>query len=190
MNPGKNDNVYIGKANGSRVYEQNRYLLWSIRDILEILNGNSLNEESTFVSTFDTELSFSLFYCFLKMHKQYIYNSKIPHNLCLYEICENTSLLEKGPDNGSKRVEIPTDPRDIAERYSCDDEAKACMLGNCDACQSYGLSETDFSTESNVSPNCDTHSDSDTGSDVTIKFYHLHKSESGYLSKMQMTLDV
>ena len=61
MNPGKNDNVYIGKANHSRVYEQNRYLLWPIRDILEIFNGNSLNEESAFVSAFDNELPFSLF---------------------------------------------------------------------------------------------------------------------------------
>ena len=135
MNPGKNDNVYIGKTNGSRVFEQKRYLLWPIRDILEILNGNSLSEESTFVSTFDTELSFSLFYRFLKMHKQYIYNSKIAHNSCLCEIYENTSLFGKGLDNGSKRVEIPTDPHGVVERYSCDDEAKDCMLGNCDACQ-------------------------------------------------------
>ena len=70
----------------------------------------------------------------------------------------------------AKRVQIPTDPRGIVEWYSCDDQAKDCMLGNCDACQSHGLSETDFITESNVSSNCD--SDSDTGSDVTIKFYH------------------
>ena len=156
----KKDNVYIGKTNGSLVYEQKRYLLSPIRDILEILNRNSLSEESTFVSTFDTELSFSLFYRFLKVHKQYIYNSKIPHNTCLCEICENASFLGKGLDNGSKRVQIPTDPRGIVERYSCDDEAKDCMLGNSDAFQSHGLSETDFLTESNVSSNSD--SDSDT----------------------------
>ena len=99
-------------------------------------------------------------------------------------------MLGKGLDNGSKIVEIPTDPCGIAERYSCDDEAKDCMLGNCNASQLHGLSETDFITESNVSSNCDSDSDSDTGSDVTIKFYHWHKSESGYLSKMQMTLDM
>ena len=72
MNPGKNDNVYIGKTSGSRVYEQKRYLLWPIQDVLEILNGNNLSEESTFVSTFDIELSFLLIYRFLKMHKQYL----------------------------------------------------------------------------------------------------------------------
>ena len=27
-------------------------------------------------------------------------------------------------------------------------------------------------------------------SNVTMKFYHWHKNESGYLSKMQVTLDV
>ena len=92
----------------------------------------------------------------------------------------------------AKRVQIPTDTRGIAEWYSCDDQAKDCMLGNCHACQSHGLSETDFITESNLSSNsdCDSDSDSDTGSDVIIKFYHWHKSESGYLSKMQMTLDM
>ena len=70
------------------------------------------------------------------MHKQYIFNSKIPHNSCFCEIYENASLLGKVLDNGSKRVQIPTYPRGIVETYSCDDEAKDCMLGNCDACQS------------------------------------------------------
>ena len=116
------------------------------------------------------------------------YNSKIPHNSSLCGICENASFLVKGLDNGSKRVQIPTDPRGIAERYSCHDEAKDCTLGNCNACQSHGLSETDFITESSVSSNSD--SDSDTGSDVTIKFYHWHKSESGHFSKMEMILDM
>ena len=55
------------------------------------------------------------------------------------------------------------------------------MLGNCDACQPHGLSEIDFITESNLSSNSDSDSDSDTESDVTIKFYHWHKNESGYL---------
>ena len=55
----------------------------------------------------------------------------------------------------AKGVQIPTDPRGIVEWYSCDDQAKDCILGNCDACQSHGLSETDFITESNLSSNSD-----------------------------------
>ena len=86
------------------------------------------------------------------------------------DICENASFSGMGLENGSKRVQILADPRDIVETYSCDDAAKDCMLGNCNACQSHGLSQTDFIPESNLSPNSD--SDSDTGSDVTIKFYH------------------
>ena len=78
-NPGKKDNTHIWKTNGSRVYGQKQYLLWQIRDILEILERNILCKESTFVFTFDTDLSFLSFYCFLKMHKQYIFNSKTTH---------------------------------------------------------------------------------------------------------------
>ena len=123
------------------------------------------------------------------MHKRYTFNNKIPHYLCLYEICvRNVSFLFKEPENVSKRVQIPTDPSDIVETYSCNDVVKGCMLGNCNACQSHGLSETDFIPERNVSS--DSNSDSDTRSDVTIKFYHRHKSENGCLWKMQMTFDM
>ena len=72
------------KTIGSRLYGQNQYLLWPIRDILERLNRNMLCKESTFVFTFDTDFLFLPFYCFLKMHKQYLFNSKVTHysNLC------------------------------------------------------------------------------------------------------------
>ena len=62
----------------------------------------------------------------------------------MFEICENAYLLGKRLENGSKRVQKPTDSRGIFGKYSCDNAAKDCMLGNCDACQSHGLSETDF----------------------------------------------
>ena len=35
-NPGRKDNVYIGKIDGERCYEQNRYLLWKLDNALEI----------------------------------------------------------------------------------------------------------------------------------------------------------
>ena len=66
MKKKKNDNVYIEKTNGFRVYEQKRYLLRLIRDILKKLNGNNFIEESEFVLTFDTELSFPLFLLLLE----------------------------------------------------------------------------------------------------------------------------
>ena len=39
MNPGRKDNVYVGKINGERAYVQKRFLLWTIRDIVDIANG-------------------------------------------------------------------------------------------------------------------------------------------------------
>ena len=47
--------------------------------------------------------------------------------LHLCEICENASFFGKELENGSKRVQIPTDPRSIVETYSCDDAVKHCI---------------------------------------------------------------
>ena len=106
MNPGKKDHVYVGKHNGVKKYEQKRYLLWPLRDLLEILHGNDNEDtDTTYSDLFDEKLSFSLFYRFLKEYKQYIHNNHIPHNTCLYEICENAVLLAKGISNACKPVE-------------------------------------------------------------------------------------
>ena len=64
--------------------------------------------------------------------------------LHLCKICENASFFGKGLENGNKRVQIPTDPRSIVETYSCYDAVKHCMLGNSNAFQSHGQSETDL----------------------------------------------
>ena len=42
INPGKKDHVYVGKKDGVSQYTQKQYLLWTLRDILEILNGNEI----------------------------------------------------------------------------------------------------------------------------------------------------
>ena len=141
INPGKKDNVYIGKVDGERRYEQKRYLLWPMRDILKILNMS--NAEESQAQTFDHKLSFRMLHPFLNEHKQYIYNKRIPHSTCFCEICENTVLLSKGiarafPSN------ITTNPHTIAEHYSCDSDAAECMLGQCDECNDHGLKPEDF----------------------------------------------
>ena len=38
MNPRKKDHVYVGRSNSERKYEQKRYLLWPLGDLLNILN--------------------------------------------------------------------------------------------------------------------------------------------------------
>ena len=57
-NPGRKDNVYIGKIDGERYYVQKRYLLWNLRDALEILN---IQKES-FKDKFGEPLTFTKFY--------------------------------------------------------------------------------------------------------------------------------
>ena len=75
-NPGKKDQRYIGKENGKSKFVPIRYLLWTIRDLLEILNGCSL-------------------YKFLKQHEEFVFNKDIPQASCLREICENLTFLAK-----------------------------------------------------------------------------------------------
>ena len=55
MNPGKKDNVYVGKVDGKRRYEPKRYLLWLMRDILNILNMP--DPEVSYVQAFEDKLS-------------------------------------------------------------------------------------------------------------------------------------
>ena len=40
-NPGRAGNVYIGKIDGERQYLPRQYLLWSLKDLDDILNGTS-----------------------------------------------------------------------------------------------------------------------------------------------------
>ena len=74
-----------------KVDKQKRYLLWPMRDILNILNMSGAEE--SYVQVFEDKLSFTMFHRFLNEHKQYIYNKRIPHNTCLCKICENIVLL-------------------------------------------------------------------------------------------------
>ena len=47
---------------------------------------NKKAEIDSFVLKFEKKLTFSLFYDFLKRHKEYVYNTKIPHSSCSCEI--------------------------------------------------------------------------------------------------------
>ena len=58
MNPDKKDNVYVRKADGERRYEQKQYLLWPMRDIINILNMS--DAEESYVQAFNDKLSFRM----------------------------------------------------------------------------------------------------------------------------------
>ena len=40
-NPGWTNNVYVGKVNGEWQYLLRQYLLWLLRDLLEVVNGKN-----------------------------------------------------------------------------------------------------------------------------------------------------
>ena len=88
-NAGRKDNVYIGKTDGEWCYVQKRYLLWNLRDALEILNG----QKGIFKEKFGEPLTFLNFYQFIKKKKQFIFQRDIPDTSCLCEICENATLM-------------------------------------------------------------------------------------------------
>ena len=77
-NPGCQDNVYIGKVDGEQKHLPRQYLLWTLKDLLDIINGSELHS-SNFLSTFSEKLSFSQLYDFIKSHKQFVYNKNLPH---------------------------------------------------------------------------------------------------------------
>ena len=84
----------------------------------------------SFKIMFEEELSFTLFYKFIKEGKQYILNCNIPQNTCLYEICENTVLLPGGLTQTRKKS-IPCNFYAFVEEYSCNSNEKNCMLSIC-----------------------------------------------------------
>ena len=153
VNPGRKDHVYIGKKDRKRQYCQKRYLLWNLRDLLNILNGNevagSTTGVETFVGRFEKPLSFSLLYNFIRNHKQFIYNQNIPQGSCLCEVCENSCLLAKGINKCAK-ADLPTNPHDIVEENCCDFTNDDCILGSCQNCSiPKKFNEIDGETSSN-----------------------------------------
>ena len=143
-----------------------------------MLNGtDSDSDGETFVSKFDKMLTFSLFYKFIKAHKQYIYNNKIPQNTCLCEIGENTSLLGKGLNNAYKSKDDPFDQHSIIKKYSCDLELRECMLSLCDEWKHPGL------TMNEVDNGDDSNSDSETN---MVRYYQWKRGDDGYLTKMMV----
>ena len=145
-NPGKKDQRYIGKENGKSKFVPIRYLLWTIRDLLEILNGCSLviqSETDDFPKIFEKELTFRQLYKFLKQHKEFVFNKDIPQASCLCEICENLTFLAKSI---LSKVNIPieTNVYSLLEAFSCDSSSKECMYSTCEECCDTRLKITDF----------------------------------------------
>ena len=169
-NRGHADNVYIGKVDGERQYLPRQHLLWSLKDLHDILNETSVligQAPPNFQTTFSEKLTFSQLYDFIKNHKQYIYNKNIPHTSCLCDTCENSVLLAKGINSCKKMPDgIPETLHDIVDRYSCSYQ-RACMFNECSDCEDGKL--CDLAADDNWS---DSNSDSDSGANRNeVSFY-------------------
>ena len=149
-----------------------------------ILNRADDNDGETFQLKFDKVLTFSLFYKFIKSHKQYIFNKKIHQNTCLCEVCENTTLFGKRLNNACKSKDIPADPHAIVEHYSCNSKTKEFMMSSCIECKYHGLSIYDFRDEDDdvgdhEEENESSESDSDSEASDVVKYYQWNRGEDG-----------
>ena len=70
---------------------QQRYFLWALGDALGILN----NQEHGFHVNFEENVSFGIFYHFIKCKKQFAYQRDIPDISCLYEVWKNAAMMAK-----------------------------------------------------------------------------------------------
>ena len=163
INPGRQDNVYAGKVDGERKYLPRQYLLWTLKDLLDMINRNELHSFN-FVSTFMENLNFSQLYNFIRSHKQFDHNKNIPHTSCLCDPCDNIVLLAKGLNNYQRPTalaRLSETPHNIVEKYSCSSDDKDCMFDDCTECSSGKLCQLPDSNPDSES-DLDSNSDSDT----------------------------
>ena len=154
-NPGRKDHIYMGKIDGEKVYEQKRYLLWSLRDAWEAINGIGFKEK------FDEPLSFSQFYRFIKSKKQIILQKDIPDTSCLCEICENASLMARALKKSKSGH--PLNAHDIVERYTCETNSVSCITNKCLECTPHKILQSwdNVSDESEESKSSSDDNDTD-----------------------------
>ena len=127
-----------------------------------------------------------MFYKFIRLHKEYVFHKNIPHYTCLCEDCENTVLLARRLAHACKSRQVPSNPHSIAEFYSCND-SNACMMNLCDVCCKYGLTKEDFTKQSSLSDLDDASSDN---FDSCILFYQWKKNDAGYMTKMNVVINI
>ena len=139
--------------------ELKRYLLWNLKDLHEIANGNPYliegSESMSFQDEFSERLQFNQLYDFIKKNKMYIFNMDITHSSCICKTCENATLLGRGI-NLSCQKKVPTNAHKLVETYACDSNDGDCMTGECDTCLAAGLITNDFCGEEKDSESNDT----------------------------------
>ena len=170
--PGRRDNVYQGKFNKVKKFFQKRYLLWTIRDIMDIINGSKTVQSDvpsdSFEAKFGKKVTFRQLYDLLKRHKQYVFNQKIPQWSCLCEIYENAIFLANGIKKLLPECRLPETIHELVAKFSCND-TEDCMTGKCEVCSSTKLtcdnlntlSDSDSMSDYSSDTNEESHSDGD-----------------------------
>ena len=123
----------MGKINGKKVYETKKYFLWTLNDLLDILNGcevTGIQTEDSFMNEFGRKLSFRQLYKLIKANKN------IPHATCLCEICENAVFFMQGLKKSlPKQLNLPSNLYDIVEKFSFDSNNQDCTNSECNNCK-------------------------------------------------------
>ena len=129
---------------------EKRNLQWTIKELLEIVNGSN-NVDEIYKESFSVKLdgkaiSFQLLYNLLKKHKEYKLQRNTLHESCTREICENMHLLVVIVNSKLKIVDrkLPTNLNDLANEYSCNIESAECMNNICESCPKYYVNEDNF----------------------------------------------
>ena len=159
-------------------YLHRHYLLWTLKDLLDIINGSELHS-SNFVSTFSEKLSFTKLYDFIESHKQFGYNKNIPHTPSLCDACENIILLAKDLNNYKRRrasarlqlvmISLKNTSVHLITNF---DDCIECSSGKlCQLPDSNAYSESDL----------DSNSDSDTS---CLAFFYRWETPDKYVTKI------
>ena len=177
--------MYIGKLDGVKQYEQKRYFLWPLRDVLDVWNGSVVNQSETYTERFAGKLAFSMFCNFIKMHKGYVFMRKFLV-LHIYVRLVKLALLAIGLGHACIYRHIPSDPQSIAEFYSCND-SKAYMINLCYKCCAHGFTDKDFTRQSLESEPDGTSSED---CDSRIQFHQWKKNDGEYIAKVYIVINL
>eukprot|EP00111_Clytia_hemisphaerica_P010989 TCONS_00032233-protein len=145
--PGRKDSVYLRKVNGKSEYAQKRYLQWTLKELLDIINGNKeVEKSSSFREEFERDLSFRQLHNFIKMNKQYKFSNQTPHESCTCEVCENVHLLTMAVNRKIRNIDnkLPTSVKEIIAEFSCPVPKKECSLSRCGECPVVKVCKEDF----------------------------------------------
>ena len=82
--------------------------------------------------SFEENLSFNIFYRFIKRKKQFVYQRDIPDTSCLCKVCENVAMMSEA--FLKQKSDHPTNAH-IVEKYSHDSDDPKCLKNICETCQ-------------------------------------------------------